>query len=56
MTRTEAVALIDSHKNSKSMINPVDLLHWTWLRVIVNNLTDEQWDEACGKATEIMSR
>ena len=53
MTRTEAIALIDGHKNA--LINPVEMLHWTWMRVIINNLTDEQWDEACGKAVEVMS-
>lgn len=53
MTRLEAIALIDGHKNK--LINPVEMLNWTWLRVIINQMTDEQWNEACGKATEILS-
>ncbi len=54
MTKEEAVALIDAHKNK--LINPVEMLHWTWLRVIIYQMTDEEWERAVAKATEIMMR
>lgn len=54
MTKEEAIALIDKHKNA--LINPVEMLHWTWLRVIINNMTDEAWEAAVLKATEVLSR
>jgi hypothetical protein len=54
MKRTEAIALIDAHKNE--LINPVDMLHWTWLRVIINNFTEGEWETAVEKAVETMSK
>lgn len=54
MTKEMALALIDKHKNV--IINPVDLLNWTWLRVIILNIDDEQWDEALTKAAETLSQ
>lgn len=54
MKKEEAVKLIDDHKNK--LINPVEMLHWTWLRVIVNNLSEEAWEQALEKAVETMSR
>jgi len=56
MTRDEAVLLIDTHKNNEQMVNPVDLLEWTWLRVIVDNVSDDAWDEALERAKEILGR
>lgn len=53
MRKEKAIALIDAHKNK--LINPVEMLHWTWLRVIINNMTDETWEAAVGKAAETMS-
>lgn len=53
MTRLEAIALIDAHKNA--LINPMEMLHWTWLRVIINNLPDAQWEIALDHARETMS-
>lgn len=54
MTRDEAVAMIDEHKNK--MIDPIQLLNWTWIRVIINNVSDDEWDRATERAVEIMSR
>jgi hypothetical protein len=54
VTKAEALKLIDDHKNV--MINPVAMLHWTWLRVIILNITDDQWEQAVGKATETLSQ
>jgi hypothetical protein len=54
MTKDEALKLIDNHKNK--LINPKELLHWTWLRVTILSMTDEAWAEASAKAEEILSR
>lgn len=54
MLKQEAIERIDSHKNK--LINPVEMLHWTWLRVIINQIPDEEWDRAVVKAEEIMSK
>jgi hypothetical protein len=54
MTREEALALIDGHKNK--LINPVEMLHWTYLRVIINSFTEGEWETAAEKAQLILSR
>jgi hypothetical protein len=54
MKRAEALTLIDDHKNK--MINPMEMLTWTWLRVIINQISDEEWEKATWKATEILAR
>jgi hypothetical protein len=54
MTKQEALALIDGHKNK--LINPVEMLHWTWLRVIINQFTESEWNGALQEAEEVMSR
>lgn len=54
MTREEAIAMIDAHKNA--LLNPVEMLDWTWLRVILSELDAEAWYLACDKATRILSR
>lgn len=48
MTRQEAINLIDEHKNG--LIDPVQMLHWTWLRVVLRELPDEQWNAALERA------
>lgn len=53
MDKSEAVELIDKNKNA--LIDPVEMLHWTWLRVIINNVDDAAWDAALAKATETLS-
>lgn len=54
MRKAEALQLIDDHKNR--LINPVEMLHWTWLRVIVLSTTDEEWNNLVSRATEILAK
>lgn len=54
MTKDEALKLIDDHKNK--MINPVEMLKWTWLRVTILNISDEAWDKALAKTVETMGK
>lgn len=53
MTRVQAIELVDNHKNA--LLHPTDILSWTWLRVILLNITDEQWDAALEKAVVTLS-
>ena len=54
MTKLEALILIDNHKNK--LLNPVEMLHWTWLRVIIAQLSDEAWNAGIEDATAILSQ
>jgi hypothetical protein len=54
MTKTEALQLIDDHKNA--LIDPVEMLHWTWLRVIILQIPDDDWERYAASATEVLSR
>lgn len=54
MTKEEALKLIDDHKNS--LLSPVEMLNWTWLRVIVLCIPDKDWEIYTGKATEKLAR
>ena len=54
MTKDEALKLIDDHKNK--LINPVEMLHWTHLRVIILQIPDNDWDGYLEDAEEILSR
>lgn len=54
MRKAEAIEMIDKHKNA--LINPVEMLHWTWLRVIVLSIPDEDWDKYVGKAADILTK
>ncbi len=54
MYKQDALKLIDNHKNK--LINPVDMLHWTWLRVVILNISDDEWDRALGEAKKTLSR
>lgn len=45
---------IDAHKNQ--LINPMEMLHWTWLRVIINTMTDDEWNRVVEKAAEVLAR
>lgn len=54
MDRQEFIRLIDEHKNK--LIDPVEMLKWTWFRIIVLNLTDEAWDAAVVRFNETMGR
>jgi len=54
MTKAQALELIDNHKNK--LINPVEMLHWTWLRVIVVSITDRAWEEYLDRAAKVLSK
>lgn len=52
MTKVEALALIDNHKND--FINPVEMLNWAWLRLIINAIPEDKWDEYCSVVASTM--
>lgn len=52
MTRSEAINLIDAHKNE--LLNPVEMLQWTWLRVIILKLPDDVWEQALAEAVKVL--
>ena len=54
MNQEQAVKLIDDHKNK--LVDPVAMLQWVALRVIVNNVDKDAWAAAADRALEIMSR
>ena len=54
MTQNEALDLVDDHKNH--ILHPIEILKWTWLRVIILNIDPTSWDVAQTKAQEILSR
>lgn len=54
MTKEEALKLIDDHKNK--LISPVEMLAWTWLRVIILGITDGAWEEYVERAANVLSR
>lgn len=54
MEKSEALKLIDDHKNK--LINPVEMLHWTWLRVLILHIDETEWYTALAKAEETMSK
>lgn len=54
MTKSEALALIDAHKNK--LINPTEMLQWTWLRVIILQISQEDWEGYEHEAAEVLSQ
>lgn len=54
MDQLEAIKLIDNHKNK--LINPIEMLNWTWLRVIINSISPDEWEELTDRASEVMSK
>lgn len=54
MQKEDAIALIDAHKNK--LIDPVEMLHWTWLRLIILKMNKDEWDHAVDLAEEVMSQ
>lgn len=54
MTKTEALKMLDEHKNK--LIDPHDMLYWTWLRVIILQIPDKDWETYVGAATEMLSQ
>lgn len=54
MSKEDALKLIDEHKNK--LLNPVEMLEWTYLRVIILNVSDEAWSKAADDAMQVLSR
>ena len=54
MRKAEALQLIDDHKNK--LINPIEMLHWTWLRVMILKITDDEWEELVHRATDVLAK
>ena len=54
MTKEAALDLIDDRKNE--LIDPVEMLNWTWLRVIIDNVSEAAWQQALDDASETLSR
>lgn len=54
MDQAKAIELIDRHKNI--LVHPVELLNWTWLRVILNSISPDEWEELNSRANEVMSK
>ena len=54
MTKEEALKLIDDHKDT--LLNPIDMLHWVWVRVILLKIPDEEWQRYVDEAAVVLSR
>jgi hypothetical protein len=54
VSKEDALKLIDDHKNK--LINPMEMLHWTWLRVFVFKITDDEWAELERRALPVLTR
>lgn len=54
MERDAALSLIDQHKNGLS--DPVAMLHWTWLRVVIVSLDEDAWEAALDRAAVVLAR
>jgi hypothetical protein len=53
MNKQQALKLIDDHKNA--MIDPLEMLQWAWLRVIIFQIPEKEWEAYLEKATEVLS-
>ena len=54
MTKYLALKVIDEHKNK--LIDPIEMLNWVHLRVIIAQIKEEDWDEYVEQAEKILSR
>lgn len=54
MRKDEALKLIDDHKNK--LIHPGEMLHWTWLRVIILQIPEAEWNGYLENAVEVLSK
>ena len=54
MTKNQALKMIDDHKNK--MTDPLEMLDWAWLRVIVSEIPDVHWEYATDRAVVILAR
>lgn len=46
--------LIDEHKNK--LIDPVEMLHWTYLRLFILSVSDAEYDRAMGEVLKEASK
>lgn len=54
MEKATALEMIDAHKNK--LLHPVEMLQWTYLRLIVLSIPDEEWTKYVALADDIASR
>jgi hypothetical protein len=54
MTKTEAIQMIDEHKNN--LAHPMELLRWTWLRVIILRIPENEWERYLDEAVVVLSK
>jgi hypothetical protein len=54
MTKTEALQMIDNHKNK--LVHPAELLRWTWLRVILLKIPEDEWEKYVEDAVVTLSQ
>lgn len=54
MNKAEAMELIEGQ--IKSVIDPVLLLNWVWLRAIINSIPKDAWETYVEGAAEIFAR
>lgn len=52
--REEFLRLIDEHKNK--LIDPVEILHWTYLRLFILHVSDAEVDRAMGLVLQDLSK
>jgi len=53
MSKQEALELIDSHKNG--LLNPAEMLSWVWLRVIILQIPEDNWNQYLEAAIPTLS-
>jgi len=54
VTKQDALNIID--RRNKALINPVEMLHWVWLRVIISQISDDDWERYLESATKILAK
>ena len=54
MTKAQALTIIDYQKDGAR--EPMELLNWTWLRVIINQIPNEDWERYVEAAAEVLAK
>ncbi len=55
MTKEKAIELV-TRQNGQAGIGPEDMLSWTWLRLILTDISDKEWERATVSALKSLSR
>ena len=55
MKKSDALKIIDE-RCTKVLLDPVEMLHWVWLRTIITQIPDLNWERYVEEATEILAR